>query len=48
MMVDVLDLKASFTTIYPEVLEILGIDREEQFNEILQRIEKSYTSIPAA
>ncbi|MCX7998502.1 MAG: HDOD domain-containing protein, partial [Leptospiraceae bacterium] len=44
-MVDVLDLKASFTTIYPEALKILKIDREEQFTEIIQRFEKSYQSL---
>ncbi len=46
MMVDFLDLKASFTTIYPESLKILKVDREDQFMEIVNKFNISYNSLP--
>lgn len=46
MMVDVLDLKASFTTIYPEALQILKVDREDQFMEIVNKFNTAYLELP--
>lgn len=46
MMVDVLDLKASFTTIYPDALKILRIDREDQFMQIVNKFNTAYSELP--